>query len=55
MDTPIEPRSDFRQAARGLMEIFTALTNEGFTEQQALYIIAIMTQNGRGRPNGKTN
>jgi hypothetical protein len=35
----IEPSADLRQAASGLMQLFVALTLEGFTEQQALVIL----------------
>jgi hypothetical protein len=39
MNGPREPSSDLRQLASTLHQTFIALTNEGFTEQQALVII----------------
>lgn len=36
---PTEPSADKRQAAAELWQIFVALTNEGFSERQALEII----------------
>lgn len=44
---PIEPRSDMRQAAAGLMEMFVSLKNAGFTEHQALVIIGHMLSGGQ--------
>lgn len=38
MNGPTEPSADIRQFAHGMFEIFTALMQEGFTEQQALII-----------------
>lgn len=41
---PREPSADMRQAAAALREMYIALLNEGFTEDQALAIIGhIMT------------
>ena len=37
--SPREPRADLRAAAIHLHELFVALTNEGFTEGQALTIL----------------
>lgn len=37
-----EPSADIRQAASAMHEIFTALTDEGFTETQALVILGQM-------------
>lgn len=34
-----EPAADLRQMASGLWQMFIALTNEGFSERQALTII----------------
>jgi hypothetical protein len=34
-----EPSAALREAARAVREIFVALVNEGFTEQQALIIV----------------
>jgi hypothetical protein len=36
---PIEPPADMRAAAKQLRSLFISLTNEDFTEQQALVII----------------
>ncbi len=36
---PIEPAADTREMASALRQTFIALTQEGFTEQQALAII----------------
>lgn len=35
----IEPSADLRQIASTLMQMYVALTNEGFSERQALAII----------------
>ncbi|MFB9926024.1 hypothetical protein ACFORO_12405 [Amycolatopsis halotolerans] len=43
----VEPRSDLRQAAAGLMEMFVALKDAGFTEHQALIIIGHMMSGGQ--------
>lgn len=37
--TPIEPSAKLRQAAKGLREMYVALTNEGFSATEALAII----------------
>lgn len=49
--TPIEPSADLRNAANFLRQMFTALINEGFTEQQALTIVgqAIQANIGGGK------
>jgi len=39
MTSPIEPSADLRQMASATRQIYIALTNEGFTEQQALIIV----------------
>ena len=36
---PIEPSADLRQLASALRQTYLALTQEGFTEQEALTII----------------
>jgi hypothetical protein len=38
MNAPREPSADLRNLASMLYQTFIALTNEGFTEQQALVI-----------------
>lgn len=43
----VEPRSDLRQAAAGLMEMFVALKDAGFTEHQALIIIGHTLSGGQ--------
>jgi hypothetical protein len=49
-----EPSADLRQAAAGMAELFTALSDEGFTEAQALTIlgqvIASQTKPNDGGP-----
>lgn len=39
-----EPPASTREMARNLREIYVALVHEGFTENQALQILAHMTQ-----------
>ncbi len=39
MTSPTEPSADLRQMASSMRQAYIALTNEGFTEQQALTII----------------
>lgn len=48
MNGPREPRADLRQFAAGMREMFIALVNEGFTEQQALIIIGQVLAGGMG-------
>lgn len=36
---PIEPAADMREAANGLRQMYIALVQEGFSDQQALVII----------------
>lgn len=38
----VEPSADMRSAARGAREMFLALLEQGFTEEQAVRMIAIM-------------
>lgn len=38
----VEPSADDRQAAKAMFSMFTALTDEGFSEQQALVILGQM-------------
>lgn len=40
MNTPREPSADLRTAASQLHQMFVALVQEGFTEQQALQVVA---------------
>ncbi|WP_171050293.1 hypothetical protein [Nocardia cyriacigeorgica] len=37
-----EPSAASRQFARGVRDMFNALTQEGFTEPQVLHIIGVM-------------
>ncbi len=47
---PIEPSADLRELANTLRQTYVALTQEGFTEEQALFIIGqIIAANG-GQP-----
>lgn len=48
MTVPREPSADLRQVASHLHQMFVALVNEGFTENQALQMIAsILAAQGR--------
>jgi hypothetical protein len=48
--SPREPAADLRQLASVLFQTFVALTNEGFTEQQALIIVGqILAANSGGK------
>jgi hypothetical protein len=38
----IEPRSDLRQAAAGARELFVAMVDAGFSEEQALKVVIAM-------------
>lgn len=46
MMNPVEPSADQRSAAKNLHEMFVALTNEGFTETQALTILGYVLHAG---------
>lgn len=48
MNVPIEPSADARALAHTFREMFIALTSEGFSERQALYIIAEMLKSQGG-------
>lgn len=39
MNGPQEPSAVMRQAARGIREVYVALTAEGFSSQEALVIV----------------
>jgi hypothetical protein len=43
----VEPRSDVRQAARGLREFYTAFIDEGFTRAQAMQLVMHVMTGGR--------
>ena len=46
---PIEPSAELRTMANALRQAYIALTQEGFTEQQALVIIGqILAANTKG-------
>lgn len=45
---PIEPAADAREVARAVHQQFVALTQEGFTEHQALVIIGQMISGSFG-------
>ena len=45
----VEPNSDMRQGAMAMFEAYTAWKDAGFTEDQALQLVAIaMTQDMKG-------
>ncbi|WP_171048390.1 hypothetical protein [Nocardia cyriacigeorgica] len=43
-----EPSATARQFARGVRDMYNALTQEGFTEPQVLHIIGVMLANAGG-------
>ncbi|WP_280466776.1 hypothetical protein [Nocardia cyriacigeorgica] len=43
-----EPSATARQFARGIRDMYNALTQEGFTEPQVLHIIGVMLANAGG-------
>lgn len=45
IDTPIEPRSEVRQMAHSMFEIYTSLKQAGFSPTQALYLLGQMMPN----------
>ena len=47
-----EPTAEMRQAANGCWQLFTALGDEGFTDQQALVIIGQMLTASIGKGGG---
>jgi len=49
VNSPVEPSADLRSAAKGLFQVFVALKNEGFTEQQALVILGQMLAMNKGQ------
>lgn len=45
----VEPNSDMRQGAMAMFELYTAWKDAGFTEEQALQLIAlVMVENMKG-------
>lgn len=44
-----EPSSDLRQAASQLFELFVALIDQGFTEQQALIVVGQVISANSGK------
>lgn len=46
MNPPREPAADLRRAASQLHQMFVALCHEGFTEPQALQIVAAILKAG---------
>lgn len=46
VNPPREPAADLRQAASQLHQMFVALCHEGFTEPQALQIVAAILKAG---------
>lgn len=49
MTAPMEPSAELRSGANQLRQLYVALTNEGFTDQQALTIIGqMLAANGTG-------
>jgi glutathionylspermidine synthase len=50
MNAPREPSAELRKAASQLHQMFIALLQEGFTEAQALQVVAAILQaNGGGK------
>lgn len=52
MNGPVEPHADIRQATAVSFQVYVALVEQGFTEQQALYLVAQMVrpqQTGQGQ------
>lgn len=50
-NSPREPRAELRQAAAAVHEFFIALTEQGFTEAQAMQLAVGMLASGQ-RPTG---
>jgi hypothetical protein len=50
--TPTEPSADLRQAASSMWQMYVALTNEGFSENQALKIIGSVIAAQTGNADG---
>lgn len=46
MNSPTEPSGDLRELASMLWQTYVALTSVGFSEDQALKIIAIVIRSG---------
>jgi hypothetical protein len=49
VNIPIEPSADQRQAALGLRGMYLALVQSGFTEAEAMHLIAQMLLANGGR------
>lgn len=47
MPVPREPSADLRIYAGGLHEMFVALTEAGFSEQQALSVLSMLMSTSR--------
>jgi hypothetical protein len=41
-----EPAADMREAAKGVRQMFVALVHEGFSEHQALMVVAEIIRSG---------
>lgn len=46
---PTEPSADARQGAKAMREFYVALLNEGFSEEQVLFLLAAMLTRGKGQ------
>lgn len=44
---PVEPAADMRKFAAGMRQIYLALTQEGFSDREALIIIGQMLSSNR--------
>ncbi len=49
----IEPSSDLRQFASLIRQLYVALTNEGFTDDEAMTIVlSVIARHAKGEGNG---